>query len=117
MMRDNRSIEIKKILKEAFPSASFKVRIEKYRGGESIYVYTDALKDDKQFYELQRQLAQGKAIASDEYEEAEETHKHNERIKEKIRLLLKGYEHIQKDYYGEILSGGNTFLFIEKLEG
>ena len=34
---DKRAIEIKRILKKQYPEATFRVRIEKYSGGETIY--------------------------------------------------------------------------------
>lgn len=93
-MRDTRSTEIKRILRKAYPKAQFKVWIHKYSMGESIYVRTDLIKKDSTGLPTIEE--------SNEYTKA-------------IRKLLSGYESIDRDQWGEILGGGNTFLFIQGL--
>jgi len=76
-------------LKKKYPKAQFRVWIHKYSMGEAIYVKTD--------------LIQNRGI--DATSETALT----------IRRLLREYESVDHDEWGDILSGGNTFLFIEKL--
>ena len=100
--RDTRSNEIKKLLKKEFPFAVFTVKIDKYSMGESINVrtnayHTDVLPDPRGFGYIR------------------EITKENKAIKNKIHELLYKYESVDRDQWGEILSGGNTYLFIEEL--
>ncbi len=116
-MRDNRSYKIKRILKNKFKNAKFKVRIEKYAGGESIHIYTDLLNDLKEYTQLELKLRKGEKIDMDKYLEEEKKFKKNEEIINEIKKLLKDFYHIRYDEYTrEILSGGNTILFVERLE-
>lgn len=101
-MRDTRSSEIKKLLKKYYPNAIFKVRIHKYSMGESIYVTTNAftfeIVPDPVGYGSIRKMS-----------EQDRENKHY------IEKLLQDYESVDRDESGDILSGGNTFLFVESL--
>lgn len=101
-MRDTRSQEIKKILKTEFPNAKINVRIHKYSMGESIYVSTDLIEWIRHTEEGVPGYTQSKTEQSRENETT-------------IKDLLKNFESVDRDQWGEIMSGGNTFLFIESL--
>jgi hypothetical protein len=100
-MRDTRSTEIKKILKNAYPEAQFRVRIHKYSMGESIHVNTDLIKREKVSEEFGVDIIGYSKKATE--------------VLGHIETLLRGYESIDRDQWGDILGGGNTFLFIEEL--
>jgi len=87
-MRDTRSFKIKKILRKAYPKAKFRVRIEKGSLSEAIYVKTDLIHHNGLF--------------------------ENDKTLEIKKIIIK-YQHVAIDEFGEILGGGNTFLFIMKL--
>lgn len=101
-MRDTRSYEIKRIIKKEFPNAKVSVYINKYSMGESINVKTDL-------------VVREKVTDPDSYT--------GYRMKltdlgqlnlNTLKHLLRDYESIDRDEAtGEILCGGNTFLFIE----
>lgn len=101
-MRDSRSHEIKKLLKKHYPKATFRVRIDKYSMGESINVATDAFKIDQvpdpRGYGYVNQISDV-----------------DELIRGHIKQLLHSYESVDRDQWGEILAGGNTYLFIDTL--
>ena len=98
-----RTTKIKRILKEHFPDARFKVRSEFFSMGSAIDVYTDALIEYD--YEPEYTLSEQEIIKQ------RKKHEHNNRVKHKIESLLKDYWHIDRDERtGEILSGGNTYL-------
>jgi hypothetical protein len=100
-MKDTRSTEIKKILKKEYPGAKFSVRIDKYSMGESINVRTDAFHID--------QVADPRG-----YGYINQASEKDAAIRTNIKELLAKYEDIDRDQWGEILSGGNTFLFVEE---
>jgi len=105
-MRDQRSQEIKKILKKCYPDAQFKVRINKYSMGESIHIYTDLLiilpNKPVEEYTEKENIEREKSMAFNQTE------------RERIQNLLSEFSHIDRcDITGEILSGGNTYLFVE----
>ena len=98
-MKDTRSYEIKRIIKKEFPQAKVRVHINKYSMGESINVDTDICTRE---------------LVLDEF--GRSTHPYTEQGKknlDKLRELLHSYESVDRDQFGEILSGGNTYLFIE----
>lgn len=101
-MKDKRSFEIKRILRFRYSEAKFKVRIDKYSMGETIYINTDLIKrqriDDPSGYGYIETF----------------TEESKDRLRE-MNQLLKDYESVDRDESGDILSGGNTFLFIEAL--
>jgi hypothetical protein len=100
-MRDTRGSEIKALLKKNYPGAKFSVRLDKYSMGESINVHTDLLVREKI-----------------EYPTGGFTYGYSDATVAKMReikSLLSEYESVDRDQYGEILSGGNTYLFIEPL--
>src|SRR5687768_6554665 len=101
-MRDARSTEIKKLLKKYYPNAQVKVRIHKYSGGESINVRTNAFKIE-QFPD-----PTGYGYINRPSEQSQTNRDH-------IKSLLSSYQSIDRDEWGEILSGGNTYLFIDEL--
>ena len=101
-MRDIRAFEIKKQLKKYYPNAKFKVWIHKYSMGESINVRTNAFKIDV-------------VPNPNGYGYTREISKKDEETRNHIKALLRSYESIDRDQWGEILSGGNTYLFIEEL--
>mgnify|MGYP000920508740 FL=1 len=113
-MKDNRSNVIKSILKENFKDASFRVRIKKYSGGESIWIYTDLIPEyTNEEVDAYTIYASGRAEYIDNTLKStiEKTEKSKE-IRQKINCLLKDFYHVDRDQFGEILSGGNTYLFI-----
>lgn len=100
-MKDTRSQEIKKLLKVDFPEALFRVRIHKYSMGEAIYVKTNLVKREQLRVEFNVPVIG----------HTEETKNNIQTIKEKLTK----YQSIDRDQWGEIMSGGNTFLFVEEL--
>ncbi len=98
-----RSTEIKKLLKSEFPDAIFKVRIHKYSMGESINVNTDLLQREK-VEDTGSYLGYSMKMTDQ-----------SKRNLEQIKNLIGDHEHLDRDESGDILSGGNTFLFIETL--
>ena len=120
-MRDQRGREIKRLLQSLYPSAQFQVRLEKYSMGESIHVYTDLLKeagwtDDicriDQAMRNHNDVSEGDYKALKAYQE--QTEKNNQTTR-RLRADLSGYERVDRDERGEILSGGNTYLHISRL--
>jgi hypothetical protein len=117
-MKDKRSYEIKKILKKEFPNNEFKVRIDKRSFTTSIDIYTDAVKFLWQNNAVWRVEANANPTQEDydEYFKYKKDFEKNKEIEEKIRNLVGHYEKIHYDEYtGEILGGGNTFVFIKPL--
>jgi hypothetical protein len=111
--RDTRSAEMKKILKKKFPDYVFKVKTNKYSMGESFNVYTDMLpehpgrKVNKSYHDLE-------GIDRLEFDLFTEE---RQRIEKMIKELVGHHESIDRcPMTGEILSGGNTFMFIERLQ-
>lgn len=98
-MRDTRSSEIKKILKKEYPNAKFSVRIDKYSMGESINISTDLVAREV------LTLPNGEEVNGYAQKTIDTIHN--------IERMLKDFKHVDRDDYGEILSGGNTFLFVE----
>lgn len=101
-MRDTRSYEIKRLLKKHYPNAQVKVRIDKYSMGESINVKTDAFVIGK------KPDPRGWGYVYDVTDK-------DEKIRQNIKKLLSCYESVDRDQWGEILSGGNTYLFIDSM--
>ena len=119
-MRDKRSYQIKKILKNKFPDSKFKVKIDKYSMGESIYIYADLIKQiPNGFFDLEWKRRVGEHLSAEEYElykKGKMILENNNQIEQEIKQLLKTFWHVDYDEYThEILSGGNTFLFVERL--
>jgi len=111
---------IKQTLKRHFPKAKFKIKTRNSSLSKSIYIYTDLIQDYDyaKFRNLELKL-QNEGLVN---KEAEEYHKikeliwQNRTIEQKIKTILKDFWHIDYDKLtGEILSGGNCYLFIEKL--
>jgi hypothetical protein len=99
---DDRSKQMKEILKATYPEAEFRVRIQKYSMGESIHVSTDLMKNT---FALRYNEPENRPIFD-----------YNKKIEEKIENLLHGFWQIARDEStGEILSGGNTYLNISSL--
>lgn len=101
-MRDQRGYEIKKLIKSKYPKAQVRVRIDKYSMGESINVNTDLVKRDRQ------PDPRG-------YGYIEPFTKEGKENLDALNVLLRKYSRVDRDEFGDILSGGNTFLFIEAL--
>lgn len=100
-MRDTRSYEIKKLLKKFYPNAKFEVKINKYSMGESINVRTNAFKIDQ----IPDPRGYGYVMQASEQDATTRDH---------IRKVLSDYESVDRDpYSGEILNGGNTYLFVQ----
>jgi len=121
--RDRRNYEIKGIFKKKYPNAKIKVRIQKYSGGESINVYTDLLKDPyntlPEFNHIQWKRRVGQNLSQEEYKIYKKGSEMWDKMKEKereIKILLSDFSYVSRDQFGEVLSGGNTFLFVEPLE-
>lgn len=87
--RDNRSTVIKHLIKEVYPDARVKVKIDKYSMGESINIWTDLMN---------------------------EVYVNRSDTEMELRSILTGYESIDRDDFGDILSGGNTYMFIGGLD-
>ena len=102
-MRDTRSFEIKQLLKKYYPNAIFKVKIDKYSMGESINIRTNAFKID-----LVPDTQRGFGMMYKASEQDSTTRDH-------IKNILAKFEDIDRDEQGEILSGGNTFLFVGEI--
>lgn len=101
-MNDTRSTEIKKVLRKFYPNATFKVRIHKYSMGEAIYVSTNAFKIDQ----VPDPRGYGYVMQASEQDTTTRNH---------IKKVLSDYESVDRDQWGEIMSGGNTFLFVEDM--
>lgn len=101
-MKDTRGFEIKKLLKSKYPNNQFRVRLHKYSMGESIYVNTDLI--------VRQRIPDPRGYGYTE----PFTDESNKRMAE-LKELLRDYESVDRDQWGEILSGGNTYLFIESL--
>jgi|SRR3989304_4356867 len=100
-MRDTRSYEIKRILKKEFPNAKVNVYISKYSMGESINVKTDLVPREK-------------LVDPSGYGYTEKITDIGLINLNRMKMLLREFESVDRDEAtGEILSGGNTFLFID----
>ena len=121
--RDNRGQLIKKLLKSKFPGANFRVRLEKYSMGESINIHTDLIKPYVSTAIIWRAEAMlkngGLPHDSEEYKAYSENRanlENNKKVEADIKSLVGNYESIDYDpSSGEILSGGNTYMFVNKL--
>ena len=104
-MKDKRSYEIKTVLKKYYPEAIFRVKIDKYSMGESINIKTDLKKEYPDDVDFRNLTPECLAIKE-----------HNEKITQEIETLLKDFWHLDRDpITGEILAGGNTYLFVDSL--
>ena len=101
-MRDTRSTEIKRLLKKYYPNAQFKVQIHKYSMGESINVRTNAFKIE--------QIPDPRG-----YEYITRVSEQSQTNRDHIKSLLRSYQSIDRDQWGEILSGSNTYVFVDEL--
>ena len=122
--RDTRGTEIKRLLQRQYPQASFRVRLSKYSMGESIHVKTDLLlaypDDPRQTWlDLDNRSRRGEVLTPTEWAQLHEHHRirtANNETSDTLSRLLRAYESIDRDSVtGEILSGGNTYVFIERL--
>ncbi len=116
MERDKRSFEIKKTLNKQYPENRFKVRIEKYSGGESINIHTDILKDNWHSDAVWRVEAGANPTSDDidKYNKYRAIQEYNKTKTTEIKKLIGSYESLDIDEItGEILLGGNTYLFIK----
>jgi len=114
-MRDTRYAQIKKILREHFPGATFRVKIDKWSTGESISVYTDLIKEwtDEDVHN-QWLVASGRVIeTTPEIKKTLNKAEHNRQVTQEIKEILKDFWHVDRDEItGEILAGGNTYLTV-----
>lgn len=119
--RDTRGMEIKRLLQAKYPQATFQVRLEKYSMGERINISTDLLQEAAWTDEICRidqamrnheDVSEGDYKALKAYQE--QTVKNNE-IHRQLKADVRAYEHVDRDERGEILSGGNTYVFIHRL--
>jgi len=115
------STKIKRILKQEYPNARFKVRKETSSMHRAFNVYTDLIRDyDHQRYrELDQKLSEEGLKGEDlkEFEELEQTIERNKKIRRRIKSdLLSDFWHIDRNSRGEILSGGNTYLNVKRWE-
>jgi hypothetical protein len=101
-MKDTRSFEIKKLIKKHYPNAKVSVRIDKYSMGESINIQTDLIKRER----IEDPRGYGYTEPFTEESKANLA---------KLNSILRTYESVDRDENGDILSGANTFLFIEAL--
>jgi len=118
----NNTPEIKRILKRKYPSAKFRVKTEQYTGGKSIYIYTDLIKeiDYNRMRELELRLHDEGLGGGDleEYKELKRKIEENRKTEREIKTLLKDFWKVDYDQFsGEILSGANCFLFVERWKG
>ena len=102
-MKDNRSIQIKRLLRQHYPDAKVRVKIQKYSLGESIHVYTDL-------------MPQRPWTANYNDPEMQEYKIKWQSVKDELEKLLKDFSHVDRDDFGNILGGGNIYLFIEPLK-
>ena len=116
---DKRSYIIRNILKSIYPNNSFRVIISKRVYDESIHVYTDLLEDIK-YTDAVWRVDANKNPSVEDYLEAKKYHEKrlkNQLIERKIEQILKDFWHVNYDQRtGEILAGGNRYLFIERLK-
>ncbi|RLG17293.1 hypothetical protein DRN75_03865 [Nanoarchaeota archaeon] len=118
---DNNTPMIKKILKQNFPKAVFKVKTERYAGGKTIHIYTDLIKeiDYNRKRELEMKLEE-EGLTIKEWGELTRICmmiEENRKIEAKIKDLLKDFWQVHYDELtGEILQGINCFLCVESIE-
>jgi len=117
----NNTVEIKKILKENFPTATFRIKTKNFAGGKSITIYTDLIRliDYNKKRDLELKM-QGEGLDNEEYKKLqriERTITWNKLAEQNIKTLLKDFWSVDYDEYtGEILGGGNCYLFVERLK-
>lgn len=113
-MTDNRGREIKKMLIKAFPNGDFRVRLHKYSMGESINIKTNLLK-----YGWQECLNHGKLENGAYCYKCSTPSRYinpTVEIEKQIKSMVSKYESIDRDEAtGEILSGGNTYVFVDPI--
>jgi len=113
---ENNTNKIKKILKKEFKDNTFKIRTKNYTGGKSIWIYTDAIKNTERLFELKRKLNTGlNEKERQEWNELTKTREKNREVEKKIKELLKEFYEVDYNEFGEIMAGGNCYLFIEPL--
>jgi len=116
----NNTSKIKKILRQRFPKATFRIRTQSFSGGKSIDIYTDLFReiDHNRKRELELKL-QNQGLDSEEYKELQRTERDiawNRSLEGNIKKLLKDFWSVDYDEItGEVLSGGNCYLFVEPL--
>jgi len=113
---DKRYVEIKKLLGKEFPKAKFKVKISKYSLGESINIYTDLMpewtaEDSDNYWKLSGHIVDE---ITDSIKKTVGKIETARLLRERIGELL--FWHVDRDAFGEILGGGNSYLHIERLE-
>ena len=112
---------IKKILKKHFPKAKFKIKTRNSSLSKSIYIYTNLIQDYDyiRLKELELKLQNEGLIdeESKEYHEIKKIVEQNKATQQKIKTILKDFWYVDYDKFtGEILGGGNCFLFVERLD-
>lgn len=111
-----KSTQMKRILREEYPNSQFKVRKKTGSMSKSFKVYTDLLNENIN-YEKFRKLKRKDKLTEEEHKKFEELKgkiDKNKEIEKKIKELLSEFENVDRDERThEVLSGGNTFLFIE----
>jgi len=121
MGRDMRSYEIRRKLEMAFPNYTFRVKCKKYAGGESFEIYTDMLnipfEHTTAVWRAERDFNNATEEEKAEFLSYRKRLEENKKAEEKIMGVVKDYEKIDYDKAsGEILSGGNTFVFVHYLK-
>jgi len=117
----NNTPAIKRILKERFPRATFRIRTQNFSGGKSIDIYTDLFR--KIDYDRKRELEfklQDQGLDNEEYKELQRIERDiawNRSLEGNIKKLLKDFWSVDYDEFtGEVLSGGNCYLSVEPLD-
>lgn len=123
--RDSRSIIIKNALATAFPNYQFRVRVEKYSGGESINIKTNYLLPFLPHSDAVWRVGANANPSSADYDEynkyrrrIEENKKREEEVYEVIKSLKNTaiLEDIHYDEFsGDVLQGANRYVFIRPL--
>ncbi len=117
---ENNTPTIKKLLKENFPKATFRIKTKNFSGGKSIDIYTDLIKPVD--YDKKRELEiklQNEGLDIEEYKKLQRIERvitWNNLVEQKIKSLLKDFWSVDYDEFsGEILQGANCFLSVTNL--
>ncbi len=120
MVKEATGFALKGILKQNWPLANFSIRKSR---GSAWNVKTDLIINPfhaiPNIYELRDKMnnegLDGKNW--DDYKKFNALTKRNNEVESEIKALLRDYYHVDFcEFSGEILGGGNTFLFVSELK-
>ncbi len=106
--------DIRKLLKGRFSGAKFRIKIDTYKGGETILIHTNLIKPIGKYLILKNKDKYEK-VNMKRYILLREKHHNNIMIYSEISRLLSTYKYIDRDIHGKILNSDNSYLIVKGL--